>query len=69
MKRRFAGLPREFVSDHLHVDLLTHLKPQVPDEVFIDPRFELTHPDIMSVKSKADTSMRRSVTTSLKYRR
>jgi len=36
--------PRELVADHLDVDLLTHLEPQVADEVLIDPRLELTHP-------------------------
>ena len=37
-------LPRELVTDHLDVDLLTHLEPQVADEVLINPGLELTHP-------------------------
>lgn len=37
-------LPRELVADHLDVDLLTHLEPQVADEVLIDPGLKLTHP-------------------------
>lgn len=37
-------LPRELVTDHLDVDLLTHLEPKVADEVLIDPGLELTHP-------------------------
>lgn len=37
-------LPRELVADHLDVDLLTHLEPQVADEVLINPRLKLAHP-------------------------
>lgn len=41
----FIGyLPRELVTDHLHVDLLAHLEPQVTDEVLVNPRLEFTHP-------------------------
>lgn len=36
--------PRELVTDHLDVDLFTHLEPQVADEVLIDPGFKLAHP-------------------------
>ena len=38
-------LPRELVTDHLDVDLLTHLEPKVADEVLINPGLELTHPE------------------------
>lgn len=38
-------LPRELVADHLDVDLLAHLEPEIADEVFVDPRLKLTHPD------------------------
>jgi len=37
-------LPRELVTDHLDVDLLTHLEPEVTDEVLVNPRLKLTHP-------------------------
>lgn len=37
-------LPRELVPNHLDIDLLTHLEPEVANEVLIDPGFELTHP-------------------------
>lgn len=37
-------LPRELVADHLDVDLLTHLEPQVADEVLVNPGLKLTHP-------------------------
>lgn len=41
----FIGyLPRELVTDHLHVDLLAHLEPQVTDEVLVNPGLEFTHP-------------------------
>lgn len=37
-------LPRELVANHLDVDLLTHLEPEVADEVLVNPGLELTHP-------------------------
>jgi hypothetical protein len=37
--------PRELVADHLDVDLLTHLEPEVADEVLVDPGLKLTHPE------------------------
>lgn len=37
--------PRELVTDHLHVDLLAHLEPQVANEVLVNPRLKLAHPD------------------------
>lgn len=45
MKVLIAVLPRELVTDHLDVDLLTHLEPKVADEVLVDPGLELTHPE------------------------
>ena len=39
-------LPREFVTDHLDVDLFTHAKPHTTDKVLINPWFEFTHPTI-----------------------
>lgn len=36
--------PRKLVADHLNVDLLTHLEPEVANEVLIDPGLKLTHP-------------------------
>lgn len=38
--------PRKLVADHLHVDLLAHLEPEVADEVLVDPGLKLTHPDV-----------------------
>jgi hypothetical protein len=38
-------LPRELVADHLDVDGLTHVVPDASDEVLVDPRLELAHPD------------------------
>lgn len=40
----FGRLPGEFVTDHLHVDCLTHIEPDAADKVLINPRLELTHP-------------------------
>jgi hypothetical protein len=37
--------PRKLVADHLNVDLLTHLEPEVANEVLIDPGLKLTHPE------------------------
>lgn len=42
--RQVEASPRELIADHLDVDLLTHLEPQVADEVLINPRLKLTHP-------------------------
>lgn len=47
-------LPRELVPDHLDVDLLTHLEPQVTDEILINPRLEFTHPVWKSVICQLD---------------
>jgi hypothetical protein len=44
-------LPRELVTDHLDVDLLTHLEPEVADEVLINPWLKLTHPILVSAWS------------------
>jgi hypothetical protein len=41
----FFCLPREFVADHLDVDGLAHVVPDAADEVLVDPRLKLTHPD------------------------
>lgn len=38
------SLPREFVTDHLDVDLLAHTEPDAADEVLIDPWLKLSHP-------------------------
>lgn len=38
-------LPREFVTNHLNVDLLAHLEPKVTDEVLVDPGLQFTHPE------------------------
>lgn len=43
--------PRELVTDHLNVDLLAHLEPEVADEVLIDPRLKFTHPTWLSVNA------------------
>lgn len=40
-------LPREFVSDHLDIDLLAHSEPDTADEVLVDPWLKLTHPVVM----------------------
>lgn len=47
----FCGLdlPRKLVADHLHADLLAHLKPQVAHKVLIDPWLQFTHPSLLSV--------------------
>jgi hypothetical protein len=42
-------LPREFVADHLDVDLLAHVVPNVAHEVFVDPGLKLAHPARMLV--------------------
>ena len=39
-------VPRELVTDHLNVDLFTHLEPQVADEVLVNPGLELSHPAV-----------------------
>lgn len=56
-------LPRELVTNHLDVDLLTHLEPEVTDEVLVNPRLKLTHPISKYVRliSKEQTSEIRSV--------
>ena len=38
--------PRELVADHLNIDLLAHLEPEVADEVLVDPGLKLTHPEV-----------------------
>lgn len=48
-------LPRELVADHLDIDLLAHLEPQVADEVLIDPGLKLTHPECGVSKTYTDT--------------
>jgi hypothetical protein len=42
-----VGLPRELVTNHLYVHLLTHLEPEISDEVFINPRLKLAHPALI----------------------
>ncbi len=44
-KGGISRLPRKFVSNHLDIDLLTHAEPDRANEVLINPRFELTHPE------------------------
>lgn len=39
------GLPSEFVTNHLDVDLLTHTVPQATNEVFVNPGLKLAHPN------------------------
>jgi hypothetical protein len=39
------NLPRELVTNHLDADGLTHAKPNGTNEVFIDPRLKLAHPE------------------------
>lgn len=39
-----AFLPGELVTNHLNINLFTHLEPKVANEVFVDPWLELTHP-------------------------
>jgi len=41
----FVPLPSELVTDHFNIDLLTHLEPEITDEILVHPRFKLTHPD------------------------
>lgn len=36
--------PREFIADHLDVDALADLEPDVADEVLVNPGLEFTHP-------------------------
>jgi len=39
-----SSITGEFVADHLDVDLVAHAEPDTSDEVLVDPRLELTHP-------------------------
>ena len=39
-----TGLPRKFVTDHLHIDLLAHVVPYSSHEVLVDPGLKLAHP-------------------------
>lgn len=36
---------RKLVADHLDINLFAHLEPQIADEVLIDPRLKLAHPE------------------------
>ena len=47
--------PRKLVADHLNVDLLTHLEPEVANEVLIDPGLKLTHPKRQNESATART--------------
>jgi hypothetical protein len=38
--------PREFIANHLDVDLVAHAKPDASDKVLVNPRLKLTHPAI-----------------------
>jgi hypothetical protein len=40
-----ASSARKLVSNHLHIDLLAKVEPDVSEEVLIHPWLELTHPD------------------------
>ena len=42
-------IPREFVTNHLDVDLLSHLEPEVAHEVLVDPGFKFAHPTTSSM--------------------
>jgi hypothetical protein len=42
-------LPRELIADHLDIDLLAHLEPEVANEIFINPWFEFTHPETRGI--------------------
>ena len=39
-----SDLPREFIADHLDVDLLAHVIPDGAHKVLINPWLELAHP-------------------------
>ena len=43
-----TGLPGELVTDHLHIDLLTHVVPNGPHEVLVNPGLKLAHPVLQS---------------------
>lgn len=38
------GLPREFVTNHFHIDRLAQIEPHAANEVLINPRLKFTHP-------------------------
>lgn len=40
--------PRELITNHLDIDLLTHLEPKVADKVLVNPRLKLAHPTARS---------------------
>jgi len=40
-----SSITGEFVSDHLHVDLVSHAEPDASNKVLVDPWLELTHPE------------------------
>ena len=40
------SLPREFVSNHLDIDLFTHIVPYTAHKVLVDPWLKLAHPII-----------------------
>ena len=37
-------LPREFIANHLHIDLLPHVVPNSAHEIFVNPGLKLAHP-------------------------
>ena len=43
-----TGLPGELVTNHLHIDLLTHVVPNGPHEVLVNPGLKLAHPVLQS---------------------
>lgn len=47
-KTGMTGLPGEFVTNHLHIDLLTQIVPDCAHEVLVDPRFKFAHPVLLS---------------------
>lgn len=39
-----TGLPREFIANHLNIDLFAHVVPHRTDKIFVNPWLELAHP-------------------------
>lgn len=58
-----AAIPREFVTDHFHVNSLAEAEPNAPDEILVDPGLQLAHPVTCHDQySHAQISRQRSLT-------
>lgn len=61
-KRKKRLLPRKFVAYHFNTNSLSHVVPDVTNEIFVDPRLKFTHPEMHHVNTTSQIISKREDT-------